>query len=86
LEGKLYIGGNSDNELRLSLSYEPLLDFTSTYIHDIRASAELGFGLGEYSNTILYIGAKFGLRLENQGGNTIMGIPELNCFLRLKLD
>jgi hypothetical protein len=86
LKGKLYIGGNSDNELRLSFSYEPLLDFTSAFISNIRASAELGFGLGKYSNKVFYIGSSFDLRFLHQAGTTIMGIPELNCYLRLKFD
>jgi hypothetical protein len=86
LEGKLYTGGNFDNALRFSFAYEPFLDFTSTFISNIRASAELGFGLGKYSNTIFYMGTNFDLRLLHQSGNTIMGIPELNCHLRLKFD
>jgi len=86
IEGKLYLGGNYDNALRLYLSYEPFLDFTSTYISNIRASAELAFGLGKYSNTVLYLGSALDLRFLHNAGNAIMSMPALNCYLRLKFD
>jgi hypothetical protein len=86
LEGKFHVGGNFDNTLRCSFSYQPLLDFTNTLVSNIHASAELGLGLGKYSNTVLFMGANFDLRLTHQADSTTMGLPDINCYLRLKLD
>jgi hypothetical protein len=86
LEGKFHVGGNFDNALRCSFSYQPLLDFTNTLVSNIHASAELGLGLGKYSNTVLFMGANFDLRLTHQADSTTMGLPDINCYLRLKLD
>ncbi len=80
LEGKFHFGGNFDNTFRCSFSYEPYLDFTNTIISNIRASAEFGFGHGRHSNAIYYLGADLDLR------NTVMGLPDLSCYLRLKLN
>jgi hypothetical protein len=56
------------------------LDFTSTIISNLRASAEFGFGHGRRSNAIYYLGADLDLR------STVTGLPDLNCYLRLKLN
>jgi hypothetical protein len=80
LEGKFHIGGNLDNALRFSFSYEPYLDFAGTVLSNIHGSAEIGLGLGRRTNRALYLGSDLGLRLP------AMDPPELNCFVRLKLN
>ncbi len=80
LEGKLHLGGSFDNTFKYSFSYEPYLDFTSTIVSNLRASAECGFGHGRHSNVIYYLGTDLDLR------GADMGLPALNCYLRLKLN
>jgi hypothetical protein len=80
LEGKFHVGGNLDNALRCSFAYEPYLDFTGTVLSNIRGSAEIGLGLGRHTNRALYFGSELALRIPAAYP------PELNCFLRLKLN
>jgi hypothetical protein len=86
LDGKFHIAGNFDNTFRCSVSYEPYLDFTNALLSHIRTSAELGLGLGRRSNMVIYLGADLDLRFLRQAGSTAMGPPDLNCYLRLKID
>jgi hypothetical protein len=80
LEGKFPLGGNFDNALRCSFSYEPYLDFSGTVLSNIRGSAEIGLGLGRRTNQALYLGSDLSLRVP------ATDLPELNCFLRWKLN
>ncbi len=80
LEGKLHVGGNLDNALRCSFSYEPYLDLAGTMLSNFHGSAEIGLGLGRRTNQALYLGFDLGLRLPGTDP------AELNCFLRLKLN
>ncbi len=79
LEGKIHVGGNFDNALRFSVSWEPYLDFKGTWLSNLRASAELGLGLGRRSNQILYLGSELNLRAG-------MDPPDLAGHVRLKLN
>ncbi len=85
LEGKFHLAGNFDNILRFSLIYEPLLNFTEIFNSSLKASIEISWSLGKYTNSLFYIGMELDMGFIHQNRDIQMLNPQLFSYLKVRI-